>query len=98
MCIRDRVWCRDEEYAFISDLDGKQIRLFNVQTDPEQRNNIADEKPEVCEKMYNRILNDADGTLPHYDIRREGHAWYEYPDVYAPNARVPSITKSLKNN
>ena len=84
------VWCRDEEYAFISDLDGKQVRLFNVQADAKQHNNIADEKPEACEKMYKRILYDANGGLPHYDVRREGHAWYEYPDVYAPDARVPS--------
>ncbi|MFQ6076849.1 MAG: sulfatase, partial [Candidatus Bathyarchaeia archaeon] len=80
------VWSRDEEYAFISDLDGNQAMLFNVQADPKQHNNIADEEPEVCKKMYKRILHDADGPLPHYDTRREGHAWYEYPDLYAPNA------------
>jgi len=88
------VWCRDEEYAFISDLDGKQTRLFDVQADPKQLNNIADEEPEVCKKMHKRILYDADGPLPHYDIRREGHAWYEFPDVHGPSARVPSIDHS----
>jgi len=84
------VWCRDEEYAFISDLDGKQARLFELREDPGQRSNLADEKLEVCQEMYRRILSDADGSLPRYEIRREGHAWYEYPDVYAPDARTPS--------
>jgi len=75
------VWCRDEDSAFVSDLDGGQAKLFDVQADPEQRNNIAEQRPDVCSKMYKRILHDADGPLAHYDERRKGHAWYEYPDV-----------------
>ena len=84
------IWCRDNEYAYISDLDGKNAKLFDVHTDPKQNDNIASEKPEVCAEMFGRILGDAGGSLPHHDVRRKGHAWYEYPDVSAPNARVPS--------
>jgi arylsulfatase A-like enzyme len=92
------VWCRDKEYAFISDFDGENTKLYDVQTDPEQRIDVADRESTVCQKMYKRILNDAGTPLPHYEIRRKGHSWYEYPDVYAPSARVPSIDhhKSLK--
>lgn len=77
----NRVWCRDEDYAYISDLDGNRTKLYDLKKDPEQRINIAKERPDICEKMYARILKDADGDLPHYDTGREGHEWYEYPDM-----------------
>ncbi len=64
------VWCRDEEYAYIANLDGKDARLYDLQEDPGQYNNIAEEKPEITEKMYKRVLADAGGDLPRYQIRR----------------------------
>ncbi len=73
----DWVWCRDEEYAFISDLDGKRAMLYELSEDPEQRNNIAEKKPDVCRRMYKRILRDADGNIPRYKTERKDHAWYE---------------------
>ena len=69
----EKAWCRDEQYAFISDLDGKQARLFDLQEDPKQCNNVADKQLDICEKMYRRILKDSNGFIPHYDTRREGH-------------------------
>jgi len=71
------VWCRDEEYAYISDLDGNQAKLYDVRTDPGQYNSIAEDKPEICEKMFKRILSDAGGTLPHYQLRRRDLPWYD---------------------
>jgi len=71
------VWCRDEEYAYISDLDGNQVRLYDLEEDPEQRHNISAEKPDVCQKMYRRILIDGEGSIPHYEIRRDELRWYD---------------------
>jgi len=69
------VWCRDENYAFFSDLDGQQAKLFDLRRDPKQNINIADENPDICSRMYKRILNDADGPLPHY-TRIAGYPWF----------------------
>jgi len=88
------VWCRDDEYAFVSDLDGKQARLFDIRGDPDHRIDISNERPEACEKMFQRILHDAKHMLPRYEIRRQ--VWYEYPDTHAPDARVPSVDQMSK--
>ncbi|RLI04437.1 hypothetical protein DRO22_03935, partial [Candidatus Bathyarchaeota archaeon] len=71
------VWCRDEEYAYIANLEGGDARLHDLREDPEQRENIAQEKLEICEKMYKRILSDAGGVLPRYRIRRPDLPWYD---------------------
>jgi arylsulfatase A-like enzyme len=68
------VWCRDEEYAYIADLNGKKPRLYNVQEDPAQVMNIATDNPMICDRMYHRVLADAEGKLPHYPIQNE---WYD---------------------
>ena len=72
----DYVWCRDEEYAYIANLDGDDARLYNVQEDPDQHTNITEENPETCQKMYKRVLADADGILPRYQFGRPSSLWY----------------------
>jgi arylsulfatase A-like enzyme len=68
------IWCRDEEYAYIADLNGEKPKLYNVHDDPEQVMNIAAANPTLCNLMYHRVLNDAKGIIPHYPIRSE---WYD---------------------
>ena len=70
------VWCRDEDYAYISDLDGEHRRLYDLHEDPGQHSNIAEERPDICERMYNRILRDAGGSLPRYQLDRPELRWY----------------------
>lgn len=72
----DYIWCRDEEYAYIANLDGNDVRLYNVQEDPDQHTNITKENPEICKKMYKRVLADADGILLHYQFVRPSSLWY----------------------
>ena len=64
------------------------------QEDAEQHNDIADKQPDICKRMYRRILRDSGGPILSYDIRREGHAWYEYPDIYAQLPR--SLKRALQ--
>jgi len=71
------VWCRDEEYAYISDVNGGRAKLYDLREDPEQHYDIAEEKPDVCREMYKRILTDAGGPIPHYEIRRDELRWYD---------------------
>jgi arylsulfatase A-like enzyme len=68
------VWCRDEDYAYIADLNGKKPRLYNVHEDPDQVMNIAIANPTLCDMMYYRVLADAEGKIPHYLIHSE---WYD---------------------
>jgi arylsulfatase A-like enzyme len=61
------VWARDETYAFFSRNDGTEARLYNVQEDPEMRNDIASQNQAVLNKMFGEyILEDAGGPLPKY--------------------------------
>jgi len=73
----DWVWCRNEEYAYISDVNGNQARLYDLQEDPNQYRNIAEEKTDLCWQMYKRILADAGGSIPNYDVRRDRLRWYD---------------------
>jgi len=71
------IWCRDEEYAYISDVNGSQAKLYDLRDDPEQHHNIAQRKPNICQKMYKRVLTDADGSIPHYETKRDELRWYD---------------------
>jgi len=71
------VWCRDEEYVYIANLDGGDARLYDLEQDPTQQNNIAKNKLEICDRMFKRVLTDAGGPLPHYKIMQPGLPWYD---------------------
>ncbi len=73
----EHVWCRDEEHAYIANLEGSAARLYDIRQDPAQHDNIAKEKPQICEKMFRRVLGDAGGFLPHFQLRRPNTPWYD---------------------
>lgn len=79
-------WCRDDNYAYMTDIDGTQERLYDLKKDPKQMENIAKSRKEICEKMRKLLLLDIGGNPPKYEIIREGHEWYEYPDLYDPTS------------
>ena len=63
------VWARDERYVFFSRNDGANARLYDVQEDPQMRNDIAVENQSVMNRMFGGyILEDAGGPLPKYDL------------------------------
>lgn len=75
----DSVWCRDESHVYFARNDGRDARLFDLGTDPEQQKNVASERPAVVQMMFERILSDAGGPLPDYRHLREqtGAEWWE---------------------
>ena len=75
----DFVWCRDESHVYFARNDGRDARLFDLCTDPEQQKNVASERPSVVQMMFERILSDAGGPLPDYRHLREQTAaeWWE---------------------
>ncbi len=55
-------WARDELYALIVRNDGQEAKLFDLQRDPGQTNDIAPSNPEVVKRMYDDyLLRDANG-------------------------------------
>jgi arylsulfatase A-like enzyme len=61
------VWARDESYAMRSRYDGALAKLYDVREDPEMKNDIAGERPDVVRRMFeDYVLKDAGGPLPHY--------------------------------
>jgi arylsulfatase A-like enzyme len=59
------VWARDETHVFFSRNDGANAKLFNLQEDPEMRNNIALQNQDTLNRMYNDyVLRDAGGSPP----------------------------------
>lgn len=63
------VWCDDGEYILIDHNTGANPQLFDMGNDPEQRENLASDKPKIVKRLFDLILADADGgpILPHWD-------------------------------
>jgi hypothetical protein len=59
------VWTRDERYVMFGSSDRAEMRPYDVWADQEQRENLAAQRPEVVEKMFNDyVLEDAGAELP----------------------------------
>jgi arylsulfatase A-like enzyme len=65
---KDYAWIRDDEFAMISKLDRTDIELFDLKNDPEYHTNVADRYPDIVDKMWARLLEDAGGDIPFYNI------------------------------
>ena len=64
----DHVWARDDRYMMFSLNDGSDAKLYDLQNDPEQRNDIAADEPGIVKRMFEGyILRDAGGPLPTYE-------------------------------
>ncbi len=73
------VWVRNERYALICRSDGKEPKLYDLQIDPQQEKNIADQNPEIVKQLFELVLADAGGgPLPTYDLRRPVEDWYRH--------------------
>jgi len=63
----DYVWARDDRYAMWCSNTGADARLYDLQEDPGQQNDIAGGNPEVVKRMFrDYVLEDAGGPLPKY--------------------------------
>ncbi len=64
--VRDREW----NMVIDSTLQGDRRELYDLQADPDETNNLYEERPEVVEE-FTRYLEDALGELP-YEIKHTG--------------------------
>jgi arylsulfatase A-like enzyme len=59
--------------------DPTYAKLYDLRKDPREQNNIAVEELALVKELYKRILQDAGGDVPHYQIPRtfaDGSTWH----------------------
>lgn len=84
---RDHITCgfsictlyKDDEYAFITSNDEQHRRLFDLKTDVEWNEDIADKNPDICSNLFEKVEEDA-----HYNLLKsvENTTFDELKDWY----------------
>ena len=60
----DHVWARDDRYLMFSRKDRAEPRLYDLQSDPETKTNLAGQDPDRVRRMFDDyVLADAGGSL-----------------------------------
>jgi arylsulfatase A-like enzyme len=54
----------DGRWLLIADNQGKERRLFDTEADPDEENDVAADNPDVVDRLWQNIVNDAGGTMP----------------------------------
>jgi arylsulfatase A-like enzyme len=60
----DQVAASDGRWLLIADNQGKQRRLFDTEADPDEEDDVASDNPDVVDRLWHNILDDAGGTMP----------------------------------
>lgn len=61
------VWVRDDRHVYISETDGANPQLFDLEKDPDQFNDIAPDHPDVVKEMLEKAVASGGGPLPRFD-------------------------------
>jgi len=84
---RDFVTCRfgeyvsymDGSYALICKTDKTEAQLYDLRRDPAEKRNLALEDSVKVDELFKKIVEDARGELPSYELGvRAGAEWYVY--------------------
>jgi arylsulfatase A-like enzyme len=60
----DHVWARDDRYVMFSRRDRSEPHLYDLQNDPEAKNDLAERDPDRVRRMFeDYVLADAGGSL-----------------------------------
>jgi hypothetical protein len=60
----DQVAAGDGRWLLIADNQGKERRLFDTEADPDEEDDVASDNPDVANRLWQNILDDAGGTMP----------------------------------
>jgi arylsulfatase A-like enzyme len=60
----DQVAAGDGRWLLIADNQGKERRLFDTEADPDEEDDVASDNPDVVDRLWHNILDDAGGTMP----------------------------------
>ncbi len=65
-CYDDHVLAGDFDWFFISDSEGRRKRLYNRREDPEELRDVAADHPDLVDKYWRILEDEAGGTLPQF--------------------------------
>ena len=65
-CYDDHVLAGDYDWFFIADSTGLRKRLYDKKNDPQELVDVADEHPELVDKYWRILEDEAGGTLPQF--------------------------------
>ena len=65
-CYDNYVLCGDRDWFFISDSEGRRKRLYDKHADPREHVDVADQHPEIVDRMWRILEDEAGGTLPQF--------------------------------
>jgi arylsulfatase A-like enzyme len=60
----DHVAAGDGRYLLIADNQGKERSLFDTEQDPDEEKDVAGDNPDVVDRLWQNVLDDAGGTMP----------------------------------
>jgi arylsulfatase A-like enzyme len=60
----DQVAAGDGRWLLIADNQGEQRRLFDTESDPAEDKDVASDNPDVVDRLWRNVVNDAGGTMP----------------------------------
>ncbi len=63
-CYADHVAAGDGRWMLISDNQGEDRRLYDTQEDPDEEDDVAADNPEIVERLWQNVVDDAGGTMP----------------------------------
>ncbi|MEX1142055.1 MAG: sulfatase [Thermoleophilaceae bacterium] len=58
--------CGDGRWLLVTHSERVRLRLFDTQSDPEERRNVADQNPEIVDRLWRVLEEEAGGTLPQF--------------------------------
>jgi hypothetical protein len=59
----------DDRYLMLADNTGFFKRLYDTRRDPNERTDVAARRPQVVDRLWEALLDDAGGTLPRFGPR-----------------------------
>ena len=65
-CYDDYVLVGDLDWFLLSDSEGMRKRLYDKRSDPQELTDVADLHPEVVDRLWRILEDEAGGTLPQF--------------------------------
>jgi arylsulfatase A-like enzyme len=65
-CYDNYLLCGDRDWFLLSDSEGRRKRLYDKRNDPKETHDVAAEHPEIVERLWKVLEDEAGGTLPQF--------------------------------
>jgi arylsulfatase A-like enzyme len=65
-CYDDHVLAGDADWFLLADSEGRRKRLYDRRRDPRELSDVAAEHPEIVDKLWRVLEDEAGGTLPQF--------------------------------